>query len=694
MTAASVPPFSRVLVANRGEIAVRVIRTLRSLGIGSVAVYSDADAAARHVVDADVAVRLGPASATESYLDVDRVIAAALATGAEAIHPGYGFLSENPALARACAANGIVFVGPPVAAIVAMGDKISAKRTVSAAGVRVVPGRDEAGLDDDAIVGAALDIGLPVLLKPSAGGGGKGMRLVRDEAELRPQLESARREARNAFGDDTILVERFVVNPRHVEIQILADAHGNVVHLGERECSLQRRHQKIVEETPSPFVTPAVRAMMGAQAIDAARACGYTGAGTVEFIMSGDRPDEFFFMEMNTRLQVEHPVTEMTHGVDLVELQLRVAAGEPLPFTQDELLTNGHAIEARIYAEDPSRGFLPTGGTILQLREPTGPGVRVDSGLLPGTVIGSDYDPMLAKVIAHGTDRDEALRRLDAALASTEVLGVITNVAFLRRLLADDDVRDGRLDTGLVERRGDALVDNPVPDAALAVGAIMALVGDAAADDPWQAEVGWRHGGRSWVRRLVDVPGRTTVDVSVRRGPGNHWDATIDGRDASLVIDHGARLVGVTLDGVRTTLAVSRHRATTWVGTAGSAWPIHDHDPGADRLRPDAGAAGLGPIRSPMPGTVIALLVAEGDDVAVGQTVAIVEAMKMEHMLVASAAGVVATVHAREGEPVRLDEPVVTIAAAAHDDEHEHDHEHEHENRAGTPGAADEEEAP
>ena len=365
MTTASVPPFSRVLVANRGEIAVRVIRTLRSLGIESVAVYSDADAAARHVVDADVAVRLGPAPATESYLDVDRVIAAALATGAEAIHPGYGFLSENPALARACAANGIVFVGPPVAAIEAMGDKISAKRTVSAAGVRVVPGRDEAGLDDDAIVDAALEIGLPVLLKPSAGGGGKGMRLVRDEAELRPQLESARREARNAFGDDTILVERFVVNPRHVEIQILADAHGNVVHLGERECSLQRRHQKIVEETPSPFVTPAVRAMMGAQAIDAARACGYTGAGTVEFIMSGDRPDEFFFMEMNTRLQVEHPVTEMTHGVDLVELQLRVAAGEPLPFTQADLSTNGHAIEARIYAEDPSRGFLPTGGTIL-----------------------------------------------------------------------------------------------------------------------------------------------------------------------------------------------------------------------------------------------------------------------------------------------------------------------------------------
>ena len=352
--------FSTVLVANRGEIAVRVIRTLRSLGITSVAVYSDADASSRHVRDADVAVRLGPAAASESYLDVDRVIAAAIATGAEAIHPGYGFLSENPALARACEAHGIVFVGPPVAAIEAMGDKIAAKRTVAAAGVRVVPGRDEAGLDDDQLITAALEVGLPVLLKPSAGGGGKGMRLVNNESELRPQLESARREARHAFGDDTILVERYVLNPRHIEIQVLADSHGNVMHFGERDCSLQRRHQKIIEEAPSPFITADVRAAMGAQAVDAARACGYTGAGTVEFIMSNDRPDEFFFMEMNTRLQVEHPVTEMIYGLDLVAWQLDVAEGRPLPLTQDQLDSRrrGHAVECRIYAEDPVK-FLP-----------------------------------------------------------------------------------------------------------------------------------------------------------------------------------------------------------------------------------------------------------------------------------------------------------------------------------------------
>ncbi|MGD9705890.1 MAG: biotin carboxylase N-terminal domain-containing protein [Acidimicrobiia bacterium] len=661
-------------MANRGEIAVRVIRTLHALGIESVAVYSDADAAARHVADADVAVRLGPAPASESYLDVDRIIAAALATGADAIHPGYGFLSENPALARACEAHGIVFVGPPVSAIEAMGDKISAKRTVSAAGVRVVPGRDEAGLDDDALVAAALEIGLPVLLKPSAGGGGKGMRLVRDEAELRSQIESARREARNAFGDDTILVERYVVNPRHVEIQILADTLGNVVHLGERECSLQRRHQKIVEETPSPFVTPDVRAAMGAQAIEAARACGYAGAGTVEFIMSGDRPDEFFFMEMNTRLQVEHPVTEMTHGVDLVEMQLRIAAGEPLPFTQDELTSSGHAVEARIYAEDPSRSFLPTGGTILQVVEPTGPGVRVDSGMMNGTVVGSEYDPMLAKVIAHGADRNEALRRLDAALSSTVVLGVTTNIGFLRRLLADDDVRAGRLDTGLVERRRDTLVASDVPDAALAAAALLPLLADTTARDPWRAEVGWRHGGPSWVRRRLDAPERSTVSVSFRRGPGDVWDAAID--DAapcrvSVVADPGAGMVRITLGGVTTPLVVHRHGDTTWLGDGGSAWPVRDHDPGADRLRPDAGAAGLGPIRSPMPGTVIAVLVAVGDVITAGQTVAIVEAMKMEHTLVASADGVVATVHAGQGQSVGLDEAVVTIAAAPHADEHD-----------------------
>ncbi len=668
-------------MANRGEIAVRVIRTLRELGIGSVAVYSDADVAARHVRDADVAMWLGPAAPTESYLDVDRVVAAALSSGADAIHPGYGFLSENPALASACEAHGIVFVGPPVAAIRAMGDKIAAKRSVAAAGVRVVPGSDEAGLDDEALVVAALEVGLPVLLKPSAGGGGKGMRLVRNEAELRPQIDSARREARNAFGDDTILVERYVINPRHIEIQVVADTHGNVVHLGERECSLQRRHQKIVEEAPSPFVTPEIRAAMGTQAINAARACGYTGAGTVEFIMSDDRPGEFFFMEMNTRLQVEHPVTELIFGIDLVELQLRIAAGEPLPFTQADLSSVGHAIEARVYAEDPARGFLPTGGTLRRLVEPSGVGVRVDSGVDVGTVVGADYDPMLAKVIAHGADRNEALRRLDAALSSMVLLGVTTNVGFLRRLLADAEVIAGRLDTGLVERRGDALGAAEVPDAAAVAAAVLPLLDARGADDPWQAAVGWRHGGPSWVRQRLDVPNRGTVSVAFRFHGGSALDAMIDDaepRTASVVA--GAEgVVRVTLEGVTTPMAVHRDNGVTWVGIAGSAWPIRDHNPSADHLRPDTDAADHGTIRSPMPGIATAVLVAEGDVVAAGQTVAIIEAMKMEHTLIASADGKVTAVLARQGQPVGLDDPVITVSSVDVPHEREHTNQDESE---------------
>ena len=659
--------FSTVLVANRGEIAVRVIRTLRSLGITSVAVYSDADAVSRHMRDADRAVRLGPAPASESYLDVDRVIAVAIATGAEAIHPGYGFLSENPALARACAAHGIVFVGPPVAAIEAMGDKIAAKRTVAAAGVRVVPGRDEAGLDDDELITAALEVGLPVLLKPSAGGGGKGMRLVRNESELRPQLESARREARSAFGDDTILVERYVLNPRHIEIQVLADGHGNVMHLGERECSLQRRHQKIIEEAPSPFITADVRAAMGAQAVEAARACGYTGAGTVEFIMSNDRPDEFFFMEMNTRLQVEHPVTEMIYGLDLVEWQLRVAAGESIPFRQQDLATTGHAIEARVYAEDPSRGFLPTGGVVRFLVEPSGPGVRVDSGIMPGTVVGSDYDPMLAKVIAYGADRHEALTRLDAALSSMAVLGLTTNIGFLRRLLADDEVRAGNLDTGLVERSADTLLGAAeAPDGALVVAALLPLLDLIIDPDPWRSGIGWRHGGRAWVRRRLDVQDHGTVTVAVRRRTDAAWDVSINDaapRIASVIIGPDST-IRLSLDGVTGSLLVHRNRATTWIGLAGTAWEIRDHDSRRDRLRADASSGGLGPIRSPMPGTVIDVMVAEGDLVEAGQAVAIVEAMKMEHTLVASTTGVVTIVHASRGQPIGLDDPVVTVAAS------------------------------
>ncbi|MBA3289144.1 MAG: acetyl/propionyl-CoA carboxylase subunit alpha, partial [Acidimicrobiia bacterium] len=459
--------FGTVMVANRGEIAVRVIRTLRALGIRSIAVHSDADAGARHVHEADRAIRIGGVAPRQAYLDIERIVAVAGVAGAEAIHPGYGFLAENAAFAEACAAAGICFVGPSPETIRAMGDKIAAKRTVAAGGVRVVPGTDDPGLDDAQLAEAARDMGLPVLIKPSAGGGGQGMRLVTDPMKLVEEIAAARRLARSAFGDDTLLVERFVPDPRHIEIQIAADTHGAVVHLGERECSLQRRHQKVVEEAPSPFVDGARRAAMGAQGVAAARACGYVNVGTVEMIVSGDAPDDFFFMEMNTRLQVEHPVTELVYGVDLVETQLRIAAGEPLPWRQDDLHPSGHAIEARVYAEDADRGFLPTGGVVRALREPSGPGVRVDSSLVDGLVVGSDYDPMLSKVITVAPTRAEAIDRLDEALAETCILGVTTNVAFLRRLLADDDVRAGHLDTGLIERRQDELTGDgdPPPDA-------------------------------------------------------------------------------------------------------------------------------------------------------------------------------------------------------------------------------------
>lgn len=669
--------FSRVLVANRGEIAVRVIRTLRRLGVSSVAVYSDADADARHVHDADVAVRLGPAAAAQSYLDVDRVIGAALATRADAIHPGYGFLAENPLLAAACVKAGIVFVGPPAAAIETMGDKIRAKLAVAAAGVRVVPGSGAVGQSDDDLVLAAAEIGLPVLIKPSAGGGGKGMRLVAadaDETELRRQIAAARREADKAFGDDTLLVERFVANPRHIEVQVLADGHGNVVHLGERECSLQRRHQKIVEEAPSPLVAAELRQQMGHQAIEAARACGYTNAGTVEMIVAGEQPDDFYFMEMNTRLQVEHPVTEMVYGIDLVEWQLRVAAGERLAFTQEELVPKGHAVEARIYAEDPRRGFVPTGGTLLRVDEPSGSGVRVDSGVATGSVVGGDYDPMLAKVIAHGADRAEALRRLDAALGATTLLGVTTNVGFLRRLLSDAAVQRGDLDTGLVERRHEELVGDAVPEQALVAAAAAPLAAGVTSPDPWLSSIGWRHGGSSFVRRRLDAPGAGTADVLVRHLGDRRFEARLDRPDESTAppatATVGDESVEVVSGGKSSTVVYEIDGDATWVGIAGSAWAVLEHDPRGDLRRPGVVAAGFGPLRSPMPGTVLTLGVAVGDAVQPGQVVAVVEAMKMEHELRAPVAGVVSDVHVGAGSAVALDGAVVTISpgeGAAHD---------------------------
>ncbi len=656
--------FSTVLVANRGEIAVRVIRTLRALGIRSVAVYSDPDADAPHTRAADEAVRLGPAAASESYLSVDAVIAAAKATGAEAIHPGYGFLSENTAFAAACEDAGIAFVGPPSSAIDAMGDKIRAKQTVAKAGVPVVPGSDGAGLSDDDLAAAVADIGYPVLLKPSAGGGGKGMREVHRSDELADAIAGARREARGSFGDDTLLVERLVTTPRHIEIQVMADAHGNVVHLGERECSLQRRHQKIVEEAPSALLTPEQRAAMGASACEAARSVGYTGAGTVEFIVSSDRPDDFFFMEMNTRLQVEHPVTEMVTGLDLVELQLRVAAGEPLPITQDDVRLDGHAIEARVYAETVADGmFLPSGGTVLALHEPSGPGVRVDSGIADGAVVGSDYDPMLSKVIAHGVDRAEALRRLDAALGATTVLGLDTNIGFLRALLADDDVRAGKLDTGLVGRRlADLATTELPPDVLTAVigQALLRLEPGTGVVDPFDVPGGWRVGEPAWTTRRLVVAGHDAVEV---RACGRARDAEIVVGDAEPVRTSTSALPGGishSRDGrTRRYALATAPDGVVWIARDGSAWGVREQEPlEAARTAADDGG---GPVVSPMPGTVTVVEVTDGQQVTAGQTLVVVEAMKMEHVLTAPVDGTVSELRARAGGTVARGDVLVVV---------------------------------
>jgi acetyl-CoA/propionyl-CoA carboxylase, biotin carboxylase, biotin carboxyl carrier protein len=651
--------FDTVLVANRGEIAVRVIRTLRRLGIRSVAVYSDPDAGARHVLEADTAVRLGPAAARESYLAIDKVLDAAARTGSQAIHPGYGFLSENAHFAAACERAGVVFVGPPARAIEVMGDKITAKNAVAAFDVPVVPGVAKPGLADDDLVAAADEVGYPVLIKPSAGGGGKGMHLVEDPARLRAALATARREAASAFGDDTLFLERFVLRPRHIEVQVLADTHGNVVHLGERECSLQRRHQKVIEEAPSALLDAETRARIGAAACNTARSVDYVGAGTVEFIVSAGRPDEFFFMEMNTRLQVEHPVTEAITGLDLVEWQLRVVAGEKLAFAQDDIVLTGHAMEARVYAEDPARGFLPTGGQALQVFEPSGAGVRVDSSLLAGTVVGSDYDPMLSKVIAHGTDRDEALAKLDRALAQTAVLGVQTNIEFLRFLLADERVRAGDLDTALLDERLADFAPLPAPDDILAAGGLYRqwALDRRARANLWAAPTGWRvGGGTAPVRTAMRTPLRTeTVSVwgppdaaNVRVGEGETHSASVE-------LDHAQ--MSVTLDGLRRDYRWAEADRHLWIADERGTWHLREAE--EQKIHRAVGER-QAEIVSPMPGSVIAVQVGSGTEVSEGDTVVVVEAMKMEHSLAAPVSGRV-EVLVSVGEQVKVDQVLARI---------------------------------
>ncbi|MBA0049674.1 acetyl/propionyl-CoA carboxylase subunit alpha [Streptomyces sp. AJS327] len=678
--------FDTVLVANRGEIAVRVIRTLRAMGIRSVAVYSDADAGAPHVRAADTAVRLGPAAASESYLSVERLLEAAARAGAQAVHPGYGFLAENPAFARACAEAGLVFVGPPAEAVELMGDKIRAKETVRAAGVPVVSGSSGSGLDDAQLAAAAREIGPPVLLKPSAGGGGKGMRLVRELSGLESEIAAARRTALGAFGDGTLLVERWIEGPRHIEIQVLADGHGTVLHLGERECSLQRRHQKIIEEAPSPLLDPATRAAMGEAAVEAARSCGYRGAGTVEFIVPGGDPGAYSFMEMNTRLQVEHPVTELVvrlpggEALDLVEWQLRVAAGEPLPWRQEDITLSGHAVEARICAETARLGaeegggervdFLPAAGTVLRLREPRGPGVRTDSGLAEGTEVGTDYDPMLSKIIAHGPDRAAALRALRAALADSALLGVDTNTGFLRRLLDEPAVRAGELDTGLVDRAAAALVPREVPESVYAAAALLrqaALEPESGAGwvSPFAATSGWRLGGEpAWTLHPLRVPGHEPVTVAVR---GSSRDAEVRVGAAEPVsaglstdaADPGE--VWLRWSGVTRRFGHAMVRDGCWLGCEGDAWQVRDVDPVEAALRDAASAHGADALTAPMPGTVTVLKSAVGDAVTAGQGLLVVEAMKMEHVITAPFDGTVTELDVTVGSTVAIDQVLAVV---------------------------------
>jgi acetyl-CoA/propionyl-CoA carboxylase biotin carboxyl carrier protein len=652
--------FDTILVANRGEIAVRVIRTLRAMGIRSVAVFSDADADARHVAEADVAVRLGPAPARQSYLDIAAVVAAAERTGAQAVHPGYGFLSENAEFAAALQAAGIVFIGPPVAAIQTMGDKIAAKAAVSAFGVPVVPGISRPGLTDDDLTGGAPDVGFPVLVKPSAGGGGKGMRVVHQAADLPAALVSARREAANSFGDDTLFIERFVLNPRHIEVQVLADGHGNVIHLGERECSLQRRHQKVIEEAPSPLLDPETRARIGAAACDTARSVDYTGAGTVEFIVSADRPDEFFFMEMNTRLQVEHPVTEMVTGVDLVEQQVRIAAGEELPLAQDDVVLTGHAVEARVYAEDPARDFLPTGGTVLDVVEAAS--ARIDSGIRAGTVVGSDYDPMLAKVITHAADRPSALRALDRALGDTAVLGVTTNIDFLRFLLDDPDVAAGRLDTGLLDRRTPDYVAHQAGDDELIAAAAYHWLTrwPAVPGDLWAVPSGWRSGDHAPTTLRLRA-GERTDHVHVVGTPKAATARIEDGESRALTATLSGRDLVVTLDGLRVEYVVAAADGVLWL--AGSGGTVAVEDVREAPVRPDDEHSGDAELVSPMPGSIVAIGTDDGATVAAGAVVVTVEAMKMEHALSAPVDGVVELLVA-VGDQVKVGQTLARIVVA------------------------------
>ncbi len=656
--------FDKILIANRGEIAVRVARTCRRLGIRTVAVYSDADANAMHVAACDEAYRIGPASARESYLNASRIVEVATASGAQGVHPGYGFLSENAQFAQACAQAGLVFVGPPVEAIRAMGSKSAAKRLMQEAGVPLVPGYHGENQDADLLREEAERIGFPVLIKASAGGGGKGMKVVETRDRFDTALASAQREAAAAFGDERVLIEKYLARPRHIEMQVFADTHGNAVHLFERDCSVQRRHQKVLEEAPAPGMTAAKRRQMGSAAVAAARAVGYTNAGTVEFI--ADERGEFYFMEMNTRLQVEHPVTEMITGLDLVEWQLRVAAGETLPLTQEQLSINGHAIEARVYAEEPARDFLPAAGTIRRLRQPrTDAHVRVDTGVREGDDIGVHYDPMIAKLIVWDMDRGAALRRMRTALADYQIVGLGTNIQFLlavvsHRAFAEAHREPGLLDTGLIERyRGELLPQTrPASDPILALAVLSelaridaeALAEATASGDPWSpwhARDGWRmNEDNHHVFAFED--GERSVQIAAHyRAGGFLLDLPGGSCVARAQIEADGRLV-VDLAGRRIHGTVVRQGRQLTIFTSGISHRLTLQTFDAIEDEPSGGS-----LAAPMPGNVVQVLVESGAQVEKGQPLMIIEAMKMEHTITAPAAGTVKGVLFARGDQVK-----------------------------------------
>ncbi len=664
--------FKKILIANRGEIACRIIKTARRMGIATVAVYSDADARAPFVQMADEAVHIGPSPAAQSYLLADKIIAACKQTGAEAVHPGYGFLSERTSFAEALAKENIAFIGPPVNAIAAMGDKIESKKLAMAAGVNVVPGFVGEIDDTEHAVRISAEIGYPVMMKASAGGGGKGMRLAYNEADVREGFEATKREGLNSFGDDRVFIEKFILNPRHIEIQILGDQHGNILYLNERECSIQRRHQKVVEEAPSPFVTPKMRKAMGEQCVALSRAVGYYSAGTVELIVSGADPsgESFYFLEMNTRLQVEHPVTECITGIDLVEQMIRVAAGEKLAMTQDDIKLDGWSIENRVYAEDPYRGFLPSTGRLVRYNPPvTGwtedeeangrrgvDGVRVDDGVYDGGEVSMFYDPMIAKLITWGKTRDEAADKQIEALDRFEIEGLGHNIDFVSAIMQHPRFRSGELTTGFIaEEYPDGFTGAETSDLLVAkLSAIAAMVASAQSERARQidGQLGHRlHAASEWVVKMSGTDHRVSVN----------GDVVVDGKNLTLLSDYvpGNRLINAVVDGEAISVKIAGNATAMKLTTRGAihkarvlpAQIAHLADYMIEKVPPDLSKY----LICPMPGLLVALHVSEGEKVEAGQPLAVIEAMKMENILRAEKSGTVKSVNAAQGESLAVD---------------------------------------